>query len=103
MPQETATTAVSLIRPQTAVALPEDNGGRVSMILVRPGVGAQRYTVPEGTTIQQVLDQAGTRLNNQNVMIDANEVGTDYQVKNQQVVFIVPKPKNATIRRRKVR
>jgi hypothetical protein len=103
MPQETQSTA--LIRPQTAVALAENDTGRVSMILVRPGVGAQRYTVPEGTTIQQVLDQANVRLNNQNVMINADEVSLSHVVKNQELVFIVPKPKNAVARmiRRKVR
>lgn len=68
---------------------------KFTVVLARPGVGAKKYYVPEGTTMKGLLEAAGASLGESDIMIDNNKVSLDHVLQPQTVVFMVPKPKNA--------
>jgi len=106
MPRNETETALSrpgpgLIQPTTAQPSETALTDKIMVVLVRPGVGARKYFVPPGTTVQGLLDSAATQsgtsynMRDQDIMIDNKKVAAGSVLQPNQVVFMVPKPKNA--------
>jgi hypothetical protein len=61
--------------------------------LVRPGVGARGYDLPEGETIAELLGQSGAATTNQAVYVDGVLAGGAAPLRDGAVVMIVPQPR----------
>lgn len=68
---------------------------RYMVVLGRPGVGVTKFMVPPGTTLGALLEEAQASTANQDLMKGTDKVGTDYVLNDRDVIFLVPKPKNA--------
>jgi hypothetical protein len=67
----------------------------VVVTLVRAGVGAKKYRLPEGSTLEDLLSQSGARTAKQTVYVDNIIPEKPLPLQNGTVVFVVPAPKGA--------
>lgn len=65
--------------------------------LVRPGVGAQKYRLPRGATLGDLLRLSGATTANQVVVLDDVSADQETPLNDGAVVMIVPQPKNAAL------
>jgi hypothetical protein len=65
--------------------------------LVRPGVGTQKYGLPEGATLVELLRRSGATTTNQAVYVDGVMVGETVPLHDGAIVMIVPRPRNGAV------
>jgi hypothetical protein len=84
------------IQMTTAVST-ETTGGneKILVYLGRPGVGVKKYKVPQGSTIDALLEAASATNSNQDIMIGPDKVQGSRVLAPNDIIFMVPKPKNA--------
>lgn len=86
----------AMFQPQ--VATPADivpGVEKFMVVLGRPGVGVNKFMVPPGTTVRKLLEEAGANANNQDIMKNNEKLTLDYVLQPRDVLFLIPKPKNA--------
>ena len=66
----------------------------LNMILIVPGMDPTRLQVPSGCTAGQLLSHRGVNTENQVLKVGANSVENDYILQDQDVMFLIPQPKN---------
>jgi hypothetical protein len=95
--QEDQETEVStdLSLRQTEAELPSAEDDKHMVVLVRPGVGAKKYFVPQGSTVADLLEAANASSSGQDLMIGQDKVESDRVLGENTVLFVVPRPKNA--------
>jgi len=85
-----------LVQPQVQGQLTtETQDTRYTVILVRPGVGARKFAVPVGSTVGDLCHKADANISGQEVMIGNTKVDANRVLQANDVLFVVPKPKNA--------
>ena len=85
-----------MIRPaMTPQPLQNPSDVKHTVVLVRPGVGPKKWTVPAGTTVASLMEEAGATMENQDLMIGNDKVNGSHVLQDKAVIFLVPKPKNA--------
>jgi hypothetical protein len=67
----------------------------VVVTLIQAGIGAQKYRLPKGSTLDDLLKWAGASINEQSVFVD--EIGPERSpvLRDGATVIITPPPKNA--------
>jgi hypothetical protein len=65
--------------------------------LVRPGVGVQKYHLPNGATLADLLRRSGATVTNQAVYLDGALAEETVPPRDGAVVMIVPLPRNAPV------
>ncbi len=70
-----------------------DAKARFLVRLVRPGVGAQKYDLPEGATLAELLRRAGATTTNQAIYVDGGVAGGTARLHDGAIVMIVPQPR----------
>lgn len=81
---------------QTEAQLPSNSEDDKHMVvLVRPGVGAKKYFVPQGSTVADLLEAADASSDGQDLMVGQDKVNPDRVLGENTVLFVVPRPKNA--------
>lgn len=71
------------------------NGKREGVTLLRPGIGTETMVLTEGSTLADLLRQAGVRPSNSSIFIDGRELAEHLVLKNGMVITVVPQAKNA--------
>jgi hypothetical protein len=74
--------------------------GGISMIrvrLVRPGMGAQKYDLPKGATLVDLLRRSRASAMNQAIYVDGVPAEAMVPLRHGAVVMIVPQPGNAPV------
>jgi hypothetical protein len=67
----------------------------VVVTLIRAGVGAQKYRLPKGSTLDDLLDRSGASIEEQSVLIDEVVPERSLILKDGATVIIAPPPRNA--------
>jgi hypothetical protein len=67
----------------------------VNVTLVRAGVGARKYRLPEGSTLDDLLVRAKATTKGQSVLVDGVIPETSLALHNGAIVVIAPAPRNA--------
>jgi NADH:ubiquinone oxidoreductase subunit F (NADH-binding) len=70
-------------------------GPKIKVILARAGVTPKAYELPLGTTLRDLLEHSGARIENQILTISSEKVGPERVLANGEIIFVVPQPKNA--------
>ena len=70
---------------------------RILVRLVQPGVGTQRYDLPKGATLADLLRQSRATAINQAVYVDGVPAERTVPLHHGAVVMIVPQPGNAPV------
>jgi hypothetical protein len=65
--------------------------------LVRPGLGTQKYRLPEGATLAELLHRSGATTTNQAVYVDGVMGGDSVPLHDGAVVVIVPQLRNGAV------
>ncbi|MGO9463753.1 MAG: hypothetical protein ACLQIB_48730 [Isosphaeraceae bacterium] len=65
--------------------------------LVRPGVGVQKFCLPRGATLAELLRQSDATTTDQAVYVDGVWTDETVPLHDGAVVMIVPRPRNATV------
>jgi hypothetical protein len=65
--------------------------------LVRPGVGVQKYCLPAGATLAELLRRSEATTMNQVVYVDGVRAEETVPLRDGAVVMIVPQPRNAAV------
>jgi len=71
------------------------NGKREGVTLLRPGIGTETMVLTEGSTLADLLRQAGVKPSNSSIVIDGRELAEHLVLKNGMVITVVPQVKNA--------
>jgi sulfur carrier protein ThiS len=71
------------------------NGKREGVTLLRPGIGTETIVLPEGSTLADLLRQAGVNPRSSSIFIDGRELAEHLVLKNGMVITVVPQAKNA--------
>ena len=64
---------------------------------IRPGVGVQKYALPAGATLAELLCRSGAATKNQAIYVDDVMAEETAPLHDGAVVTIVPRPKNAAV------
>lgn len=94
---ELATVSRPLMETTVAEAPPQA-GSMVDKFLVvfaQPEIGAKKYYVPNGATVQDLLQVANANVHNMDLMIGREKVTPTHVLQRNTVLFAVPRPKNA--------
>ena len=67
----------------------------VVVTLIRAGVGAKKYRLPEGSTLEDLISRSGATTTRQTVSVDGIIHEKQLPLHNAAVVIIAPAPKNA--------
>src|SRR5215213_9139690 len=67
------------------------------VLLVRPGVGGQRFSLSPGSTVGDLLRVAGAERSNQDVMMGSRKLEESDVLEPDSIVFLVPRPGNALV------
>jgi hypothetical protein len=70
---------------------------RIRVRLVRPGVGAQKYDLPKGATLEDLLRESEATAMNQAVYVDGVLAEGTIPLRDGAVVMIVPQPGNVAV------
>jgi sulfur carrier protein ThiS len=65
--------------------------------LVRPGVRARTYRLPEGVTLAELLHRSGAATTGQVVYVDGVAAGEKTPLHDGAIVMIVPQPRNGEV------
>jgi len=65
--------------------------------LVRPGVGAQKYCLPKGATLAELLRQSEATTTNQAVYVDGVRAEETVPLRDGAVVMIIPQGRNVAV------
>lgn len=79
------------------MATEQVNGKLAGVTLLRPGVGAEKIVLPEGSTLADLLRQAGVKSSSPSIFIDGGESAEHLVLRAGMVITIVPQVKNAAI------
>jgi sulfur carrier protein ThiS len=71
------------------------NPQKSKVVLCRAGLEPKLYEVPQGTTVGDLLREAGTQINNNILTINRDRVTDQRVLANGEFLFVVPAPKNA--------
>ena len=74
------------------------NGKTEEVTLVRPGIGTETVALPEGSTLADLLRQAGVKTRNSSIFIDGRELAEHLVLKNGMVITVVPQPRTPQAR-----
>ena len=66
------------------------NGKCEGVTLLRPGIGAETIVLPEGSTLADLLRQAGIKPRSSSIVIDGRELAEHLVLKNGMVITVVP-------------
>ena len=77
------------------MATKQVNGKLDEVTLVRPGVGTETIALAEGSTLGDLLRQAGIKASDSAVLIDGKELADQLVLKNGMVVTVMPQPERA--------
>jgi sulfur carrier protein ThiS len=73
------------------MATEQINGKLEEVTIVRPGVGTETVALAEGSTLGDLLRQAGVNASDSTVLIDGGELADQFVLKNGMVVTVVPR------------
>ena len=94
--QNALTPMGGMLQPQTAQLPATQAQEKFMVVLVRSGVAPKKYKVPPGSTVEDLLHAAGATLANQEIQIgQGTKLPSSTVLQPNNVVFMVPKPKNA--------
>src|SRR5207248_1407679 len=65
--------------------------------LVRPGVGVQKYDLPNGAALADLLRRSKATTTNQAIYVDGVKAEETVPLRDGAVVMIVPQPRNAAV------
>jgi hypothetical protein len=69
----------------------------ILITLIRLGVGVQKYRLPEGATLADLLNRAGVSTANQGISIDGIVAETTAPLRAGALVSIIPEPSNGAL------
>ena len=64
----------------------------IEVTLMRPDIGAQTYTLPEGATLGDLLRQAGAVIRSPNLLIDGRAIQEVTPLESGMAITILPEP-----------
>src|SRR5215212_8035241 len=67
------------------------------VVLVRPGMGGRRYHLSPGSTVGDLLREAGAELRDQDVMIEDRKLQESDTLESGSVVYLVPRMRSALV------
>jgi len=73
-------------------------GKREEVTLLRPGIGTETMDFTEGSTLADLLRQAGVKPISSSIFVDGRELAEHLVLKNGMVITVVPQVENAASR-----
>jgi hypothetical protein len=97
LPKEDVAALASQFSKQGLAGVGLGSKSEIRVRLVRPGVGGQRFNLPNGATLADLLHRSAATTVNQAIYVDGVLAEGAAPLRDGAIVMIVPHPRNAAV------
>jgi hypothetical protein len=97
IPKEDVAALASQFSEQGLAGVGLGEKSEIRVTLVRPGIGVQKYRLPKGATIADLLRRAEATTTNQAICADGVQVEGTVTLRDGAVVMIIPQSRNPAV------